>query len=262
MVTTTTSAASEGPTIRWGAVLRWLPPSTLAFAAVLSAGAALSAASSPWVSDALAHDLPGWVAAFAGDAIEDPRAARSYLQVALFSWAPLVVAAYAVIESTRLATDAYPSSRALVLRVVSLTAGVLLLVLATSASLLAVAPAAGFLDEIALRDLMLLPFALVPLALACAGLGVLTGVVARSWSVALIAVGAETVVVYAMNVAADLDGSLDAMRYGSPFHYADAKMFAVHGVVPWHVALLLAAFAVQVGAALAINARGRRAPGA
>lgn len=261
-VTTTTSTTSPDTAARGVAALGWLPPSTLVFAALLGAGAAVGALAAPWVSEALARDLPGWVTAFAGEAIEDPRPARNYLQVALFGWAPLVLAAYAVIESTRLATAVEPPARALAVRIASLTAGVLLLALATSAGLLVTRPAAGLLGEITARDLLLLPFALVPLALACAGLGMLIGVAVRRWRVALIAAGVETVAVYAANVGADLDSSLDAMRYGSPFHYADAKILAVHGVVPWHVALLLVAFVLQIGAALAIDARGRRARGA
>jgi hypothetical protein len=71
-------------------------------------------------------------------------------------------------------------------------------------------------------------------------------------------VGAETLIVIALNIAADLDQSVSWLRYLSPFHYADVKTAFLEGVVGWHVALLLVAPVGQI--ALDIGLLARRAP--
>ena len=223
-----------------------------AFAGVLGLGAALSLAATGWLLDALAErDLPAVARWFAG-----PQAAPidrvGALQITFFAWAPLAVAAYAVVVAADISTrDGARGSRDMLARVPGFVAGMLVLAAAASTGLL-VTRLLGGVSGVSTVELAVAPFALVPLGLACGGLGMVAGVVTRSRRPTLVLVGAETVAVFALLVAADEVATLDALRHLSPFHYADARQVFTSGVVAWHAGMLLGAFVLQTAAAAAL----------
>lgn len=224
-----------------------------AFVAVLGLGAALSALSTGWLLDGLAErDLPTLARWFAGPQAAAPISRAGALQVAFFSWAPLAVATYAVLAAADLSTDAAPSSRTLLARVPGFVGGMLALAAAASTGLV-ITRLLGGEDGLSTIGLAAAPFALVPLGLACGGLGMMVGVVARSRRLTTVLVGAETMVVFGLLVAADEVATLDALRYLSPFHYSDARHVLTRGVEIWHAAVLLTAFVLQATAASALT---------
>jgi hypothetical protein len=227
---------------------RWpLPPATRRYALALSLGALLAGISSHELAELLAkHGLPIWSRAFVGSAVGGPFDVRDALQVGLLSCAPLVAAVYSVLASASLATDRESSAtRALMRAAARLVAGATTVSLAIAVGLVLSAAIPGGL---AARHTAVLavPLALLPLMLACGGLGILVGVATGQRGATIWLVGAETVAVYALLVLADGVDALDALRYASPFHYADVRVAAFSGVEYGHVATLLAAFAVQI----------------
>ncbi len=231
----------------------WSGRLSAAFIGVFGVGAALSLATTGWLLDALAErDLPAvarWVAGPQGTAPIDRVEA---LQIAFFAWAPLAVAAYAVVVTADISTrDETRGSPDVLSRVPGFVAGMLALAAAASAGFM-VTRLLGRVDGVSAVELTAAPFALVPLGLACGGLGMVVGVVTRSRRLTLMLVGAETVVVFALLVAADEVVTLDALRHLSPFHYADVRQVLTGGVVAWHVAVLLVAFVLQTAAAAAL----------
>jgi hypothetical protein len=186
-----------------------------------------------------------------GPAVTRPLDGRAYVQLAFFSWAPLLVAVYSVIASSAAATVTRNETVPLLLRILNDTAR--LSVIASIA--FAITLPFGLLDEVAAERLVLAPLALVPLGLACAGLGFVIAILTRNRGLAIAIVGAETLIVLALNVAADLDQSVSWLRYLSPFHYADVKTAFLEGVVGWHVALLLVAAVGQTALGMGLLAR-------
>ena len=229
------------------------------FIGVLGLGAALSLAATGWLFDALAErDLPTVARWFAGPQAAAPIDRVDALQIAFFAWAPLAVAAYAVVVAADISTRGEArGSRDLLARVPGFVAGMLALAAAASTGLI-VTRLLGGASGVSAIALAAAPFALVPLGLACGGLGMVVGVVTRSRRLTLVLVGAETVAVFALLVAADEVATLDALRHLSPFHYADARQVLTRGVAPWHVAVLLSAFVLQTAAAVALASIGPR----
>ena len=189
-----------------------------------------------------------------GPAVTRPLDGRGYVQLAFFSWAPLVVAAYAVIASSAAATVTRNDALPLVFRIF---AGASRLTFSATI-VLAVTWPFGLDGHVEASRLIFAPLALLPLALACAGLGFAIAMATRQRGLTVLIVGTETVIVFAINVIADVDGSLDRLRYLSPFHYADVKTVFLEGAGTWHVVLLLFAFGVQIALGIGLQARRRR----
>lgn len=190
--------------------------------------------------------MPDSLEAWLGPAVSRPLGGREYVQLAFFSWAPMAVAVWAVVASSA-AAGASQTARPLLVRQI-VDRGARLGIVAAVA--LGVAAPFGLVDHVELNRLLLAPFALVPLGLACAGLGFLVAVVTGSRRMTLLIVGVETALVFLMNVAAHADLGLGWLRHLSPFHYADVQSAFLEGVTIWHALVLLLAAAAQFGIGL------------
>ena len=214
-------------------------------------------------------ELPEGYSAFIGD-ITDLSRPRAYFQAEFFSFMmPLLVVVFVVTASTALLAGeenhgtlelmlAQPLRRRdfFLQRVAGLVVATLLICALAGLGFLLSAPFLDLEGDVTVLELAVAPFAAAPLALACASLGLLVGALAPRRSAATGIVAAETVVVYLMEVFANLADVLDPMRYLSPFFYADTKRVLLAGVVPWHLAVLLGAFVLLT--ALAMRAFERR----
>jgi ABC-2 type transport system permease protein len=249
--------------------LRSLRVQIVAYGVGIGLYAALMVLLYPVFKDTLAElEIPEGYAAFFGQEATDFSDPRTFLTAELMSLLPLITAIYAVVASTGLlASDeqrgtlelllSQPLSRArlFVERVGALVIGALLISLlgAIGFAIPALFVDLGGVSPLVLAGAM---FNLVPLMLACAGLGLLVAAVAPSRGVASGIVAAETAVVFLMNSVANLADVLEPLHYLSPFYYADSNVVLTNGPSPWHIAVLLGAF---VGlTALAQRAFARR----
>lgn len=223
----------------------------------------------PVFKDTLAElELPEGYAAFFGQESADFSDPRTFLTTEVLTLIPLVGAIYAVVASTGLLAGdeqrgtlelllSQPLSRTrlFVQRVAGLVIGALVI---------SVVGAVGFavpalfvdLGDVSPLSLAVAMFSLIPLMLACAGLGLLVAALAPSRAAAGGIVAAETVVVFLLNSISNLNDSLEPLHYLSPFYYADSNVVLAQGPDPWHVVVLLTAFVVLT--ALAERAFVRR----
>ena len=141
--------------------------------------------------------------------------------------------------------------RLFVERVAAFAIGAALICALASLGFVISAPFIDLRGDVAVWELGLAPVAALPLALACGSLGLLAGALTPTRVLATGLVAAETVTVYFFDVLADLVGSLEPLRYLSPFFYSDAKRVLVEGAVPWHAAVLLGASVLLTALALA-----------
>lgn len=245
--------------------LRW---QITAYGVGIALYAALIVLMYPYLKETFAAlELPEGYAAFFGQEGSDFSDARLYLTTELLSWVPLIAAIYAVVASTGLLAGdeqrgtldlllSQPVSRSRLFaeRVGGLVIGALLigLVAAVGFAVPALFVDLGDISPLVLARAM---FNLVPLMLACAGLGLLVAALAPSRGIAGGIVAVETVVVFVLNSIANLSDSLDPLHYLSPFYYADANVALTQGPDPWHVVVLLGAFAVLTAVALRVFVR-------
>lgn len=223
----------------------------------------------PVFEDTLAElELPEGYTAFFGQETADFSDPRTFLTTELMSLVPLITAIYAVVASTGLfagdeqrgmlellLSQPLSRTRLFIERVAGLVVGALVISVVGAVGF---AVPALFID---LGDVPTLSLAgaminLVPLMLACAGLGLLVAALAPSRAAAGGIVAAETVVVFLLNSISNLNDSLEPLHYLSPFYYADSNVVLTQGPDPWHVVMLLAAFVVLT--ALAQRAFVRR----
>ncbi len=247
--------------------LRW---QIVAYGAGIALYAALMVLLYPLFKDMLAElELPqGYAAFFGQEGVADFSDPRTYLTTELLSWVPLIVAIYAVVASTGLfagdeqrgtlellLSEPLSRTRLFMERVAALVIGALLISLLAA---IGFAVPALFVDlgDVSPLSLAGAMFNLVPLTLACAGLGLLVAAVTPSRGIAGGIVAAETATVFILNSIANLNDSLDPLHYLSPFYYADSNVVLTQGPEPWHVVVLLVAFAVLT--ALALRAFVRR----
>jgi ABC-2 type transport system permease protein len=223
----------------------------------------------PYLKDTFADlELPEGYAAFFGQEGLDFSDARLYLTIELLTWIPLIAAIYAVVASTGLfagdeqrgtlellLSQPLSRTRLFVERVAGLVIGALVI---SVVGAIGIAVPALFVDlgDVAPLSLAGAMFSLLPLMLACSGLGLLVAAVAPSRAAAGGIVAAETVVVFLLNSISNLNDSLEPLHYMSPFYYADSNVVLTQGPDPWHVIVLLAAFVVLT--ALAQRAFVRR----
>ena len=206
----------------------------------------------PAIGETIADiELPAAYEAFLGTA--ELGTARAFIQVEFFSfWLPLLIAIYAIIaatgqlageegEGTLEMTLAQPVARRRVLleRFVALTIGVALICAGASLGFLFTLPLIDA-GDLTLLEVLLAPFAMVPFGVALIALGLFAGTVAPTRGQASAMLTAFVVAAYLADVLPDLATRLDALRYASLFHYADAKHVLTEGVVPWHIAVELA----------------------
>lgn len=227
----------------------------------------------PMVGDTFAQvELPEGYLAFFGQGQLDLSTPRAYLTMELMTSLPLIAAIYAVVASTALlagdeqrgALDlmlAQPLSRRRLFleRTGGLAVGAVLIAGAGTAGLLI---PALFVDlgDLTAFELARAMFNLVPLMLACAGLGLLVATVTPSRGLAGGLVAAETVAVWILNSISNLNDWLEPLHFLSPFYYADSSDALFGGPVPWHAAVLLGAFVLLTLLAMrAFEARELRA---
>jgi ABC-2 type transport system permease protein len=239
--------------------LRW---QILSYGVGMGLYAALIVSLFPMLEDTFAEmEMPeGYLAFFGSDQLDfgDPRA---FLTAELMSLVPLIVAIYAVVASTGLlASDEQRGALDLVLaqplsrrrlfleRTGGLVVGALLI--ATAGAIGLVIPALIIDLDISVFVLVRAMFNLVPLMLACAGLGLLVAAVTPSRGVAGGLVAAETVAVWLLNSISNLNDTLEPLHFLSPFYYGDSPRALFDGPVAWHVAVLLGAFLLLTALAL------------
>ena len=239
--------------------LRW---QVLSYGVGVGLYAALIVSLFPMLEDTFADlEMPeGYLAFFGSEQLDfgDPRA---FLTTELMSLVPLIVAIYAVVASTALlagdeqrgALDlvlAQPLSRRRLFleRTGGLVAGALLIATAGAIGLLI--PALIIDLDVPAFVLVRAMFSLVPLMLACAGLGLLVAAVTPSRGVAGGLVAAETVTVWLLNSVSNLNDTLEPLHFVSPFYYADGPTVLFDGPVLWHAAVLIGAFVLLTALAL------------
>lgn len=250
--------------------LRW---QLLAYGGGIGLYAALMVLLYPMFGETFAEvELPEGYLAFFGQDLLDLSSPRGFLTTELMSLVPLIAAIYAVVASTGLlAGDEQSGTLDLVLAqplsrrrlFLARTGGLVI-----GAVVIAVAGAAGLvipalfvdLDDLTTFELARAMLNLIPLMLACAGLGLLIAAVSPSRAVAVGLVATETVAVWIVNSIANLSDSLEALHFMSPFYYGDAPVVMFGGPVPWHAAVLLSAFVLLTLLAMhAFEARELRA---
>lgn len=227
----------------------------------------------PMLRDTFAEiELPEGYLAFFGQEELDLSSPRGFFSTELMSWVPLIAAIYAVVASTGLLAGDEQSGALDLMLAQPLSRRRLFLErtggLVVGAVLIAAAGTAGFLipalfvdlDDLTAFELARAMFNLVPLMLACAGLGLLVAAVSPSRGLAGGLVAAETVVVWIMNSLSNLNDSLEPLHFLSPFYYADSSVVMFGGPEPGHVAVLLGAFVLLTLLAMrAFEARELRA---
>jgi ABC-2 type transport system permease protein len=240
--------------------LRW---HVVGYALGLGVWGALVVAIYPTFRDSMSElELPSWYADFLGTA--DWTTARNFLQLELFTWAPLLLIVYCIVAATGvLAGDeqrgtlelvlAQPVARARVYaeRAGAVALGAALVCAGTSVGLLLALPFVD-LPGLPLPELLAAPFGMLPLALFFVALACCLGTLLPTRGAAAGLSTAVAVAGYIALAVADLAEGLDGLRYVTPFYYADQKQLLTEGVVWWHQALL-------VGSTLALFALGLRA---
>lgn len=233
--------------------LRW---QIIWYGAGIGAYAALIVLLYPFFQETFAElELPeGYASFLGGDAELDLSTPRGYMTTEMMSWVPLVGAMYAVFASTSLfgsdeqdgtlellLTQPISRRRLFVERVGGLVIATLLIgaLAATGIVIGSLFVDLGDLGALQLAGAM---FNLVPLMLACAGLGLLVATLTPTRGLALALVAGETVVVFLLNSISNLNGTLEPLRYLSPFYYSDSATVLHDGIAISHLLMLFGAF--------------------
>ena len=247
--------------------LRW---HTVGFGVGLGITAALILAIYPSYSDALEGvELPEFYESLFGEGVADLSNPRNFIQIEYFSWAPILLAVFAIIAGTGALGGeesagtlelllAQPVSRRKVLlqKLAGVTlATVLIHGLAASAFLL-VAPLVDLKGEVGGFELAAATFSSLPFTFSCAALSMFVATLTPTRALAAGLMTAETVAIYLASVFADLVSGLEWLRYLSPIYYSDAQAVLTEGVMWWHQALLAGSGIALV--ALAVFAFDRR----
>ena len=241
--------------------LRW---HVVGYGVGLAAVAALVVAIYPSYADTIMDlELPSIYESFFGEGASDLSRPRAFLQVEFFAWAPLLLAVFAIISGTALLGGeegagtlelllAQPISRRAVFaqKLAALALAAVAIHLVAGLGFLLTAPFVDLRGEVGALELFAATFSVLPFVLTCAALSVLAAALTPTRGLAAGLMTVETVVIYLMNVFADLVPGLDWMRYLSPFFYSDAQRVLTQGVVWWHQGLLLASGLVIAGLAL------------
>ncbi len=240
--------------------LRW---HVVGYGIGLGAWAAIIVALYPTFRDSMSElELPAWYGEFLGTA--DWTTPRNFIQIELFSWIPLLLIVYTVVAATGvIAGDeqrgtlelvlAQPVSRTRVFleRAAAVALGTVVICACTSLGLLAVWPFVD-LPGLPLSDLLAAPFGMLPLALLFAALALCLAALLPTRGAAAGVTTAIAVTGYIALAVADLADGFDALRYVTPFYYADQKALLTEGVVWWHQGVI-------AGSTLALLALGWRA---
>lgn len=233
----------------------------IGFGAVLGIIAAIDVFIWPAYRETLQNlELPPAIEAFFGTelSIATP---EGFLSVEFFSWIPILLVVYAIIQGTG-ATAGEESSGTLDLllaqpvsrmrMVASKTVAVV-----TGAALIIAIGYLGFVVsiplvdiDVTLADTAVASANMLPVTLFFFGLSLWLGTVAPNRAMAVGGAIAVATAAYFLNAIATGVESLDPLKYASPFYYYGAGLPLVEGVNWWHVALLLGIAAGFVALAL------------
>ena len=200
--------------------------------------------------------------------IQDLSDPRQFFQVEFFTWSPVLMTIFAIIAGGALLAGEEGAGtlelllsqplarRALFLGKLAGVAAAVVGVLALAGlGFLLTAPFVDLKGQVAVGELVVAPFSLLPFAWFALAATVLAATLTptRGRAAALMTAGAF--VAYALNIAADLVTSLDWLRFFTPYYYSDAQRVLTQGTVWWHQAALLAAALVCAALALAVFER-------
>ncbi len=200
--------------------------------------------------------------------IQDLSDPRQFFQVEFFTWSPVLMTIFAIIAGGALLAGEEGAgtlelllSQPLARRALFLGkfAGVAVAVVGVLAlaglGFLLTAPFVDLKGQVAVGELVVAPFSLLPFAWFALAATVLAATLTptRGRAAALMTAGAF--VAYALNITADLVTSLDWLRFFTPYYYSDAQRVLTQGTVWWHQAALLAAALVCAALALAVFER-------
>ena len=239
----------------------------LGFGIALAVIAALDVLVWPSYRDTLQNlELPPALQALLGSDLSIATPA-GFLSSEFFSWTPVLLIVYAVIQGTGavageegagtlelLLAQPVTRSRVLIEKTGTVCIGsVLILALALGGFALTVPFVA---IDIALRDVAVAVANMLPITLLFFALALWLGALLPGRGIAVaITIGLVTAA-YVANTFAQGIEALRGLRYASPFYYYGAGLPLVHGIDWWHVALLLGLAAMFV--ALALRAFERR----
>ena len=184
-----------------------------------------------------------------GVGLDDP---RGYLSTEFFSLATLVAGAFVVFASTGALAGEEAGGRMEMLATLPLsrlslfTAKVIAVVIAlfgiialTVVGWLVAIPFVDLGQDIDGWKLAGATVAQIPYLLFILATGMFFGAVAPTRSSAAAWTGAIMVLSYLLVAFGSIDDSVSALKYMSPYYYADLAGILVDGVEPWHLALLL-----------------------
>jgi ABC-2 type transport system permease protein len=214
----------------------------------------LMAASAVWlwpsVRDQLQNfEIPGAIQALLGSDLNFATPA-GYLSGRYFAWTILLVIVYAAIAGTGAIAGeegagtmdlllAQPISRAQALgqKLAALVLAVVLIIAGGYVGFLASVPTVDI--RLSLADVAIGCANMAPISLFFLGLSIWAGAVAPNRGVAAgIVIGIATAGYFIFTLSNGVE-SLQPLRYSTPFYYYGAGASLVHGIVWWHVGMLL-----------------------
>lgn len=231
--------------------LRW---HVLGFGVGIGVTAALIVFIYPAYSDALKGvELPSFYESLFGEGVTDLAAPRNFVQLEFFSWAPILLAVFAIIAGTAaLAGEEGAGTLELLLaqpvtrrslflgKLLGLALAAIVIHALSSVGFLLSAPFVDLKGELTTLELAAATFSSLPFTFAFLTLSMLVATLTPTRGLAAGLLTVVTVAFYLMNVFADLVPGLDWLRYVNPLYYSDAQQVLTGSVVWWHQALLVA----------------------
>ncbi len=235
---------------------RWM---VLGFGAGSALMAALILGIYPSYSDALEEfDIPPAMQAFIGDI--DIASASGFITAEFFSWIPILLVVYAIIQGTGVLAGeesngtldlllAYPISRARLFaeKAASIIVGTLVIIALILPGWLL--PYSSVDIDVSLGRLIVATIAIVPLILAFGGLSLLAASVLSTRRDAASAMAALAVVSFFVNTLGQASDVLDPLRPASLFYHFHSDQIVTSGVDAVGVTVLLATAIAATGLA-------------
>ncbi|MBI5285569.1 MAG: ABC transporter permease subunit [Chloroflexi bacterium] len=204
-------------------------------------------------------ELPPALQAFLGEL--SIATSAGFLSAEYFSWIPILLIVYAVIQGTGAIAGeessgtidlllAQPVSRRLMVieKTVAVCFGSAVIV---AMGCVGFAIAMPFVDmDTSLADVTIASANMLPITLLFFAISLWLGAVAPSRGLASGVVIGLATAFYFMNLVANAVRSLDGLKYATPFYYYGAGLSLVEGVVWWHIGALLGIALLFVAAAL------------
>ncbi|HXH20808.1 MAG TPA: ABC transporter permease subunit [Dehalococcoidia bacterium] len=205
-------------------------------------------------------DIPEAFEAFLGESA-DYRTAEGFLTAEFFSWAPILLVIFAIMQGTNMLAGeeaagtmdlllSQPLSRTRLLfeKLAAFVAGTLGIVLLT---ILGWALSTPFTDiEVSEVDLVIATLNLMPITLFFGAFSLMASVSLPSRGQATGVATALAVATFMLNYLASLVDLLEPLRWLSPFHYAATTTVLTNGMDWPKVAVLMALFAAFTAAAV------------